>query len=1130
LNGGTASVAGTMTISTAAVKSLGRVLTNNNTVDLRDGNIGGGGSFTNNATFNRSTVNTPITFAPAFSNGGTVNLLTGSLAFNGGYTQTAGITNLAGGNMSSPLTIFINGGTLKGNGTVSGSVSNSATVAPGASPGLITIAGNYSQTPSGILDIELAGTTPGSGYDRLAVSGAATLSGTVNVTLISGFTLSGGDLFDVVTYTSHSGVFTTENLPPFPGGTFSSTYTATSYQLLAATPSAADVSISKTGPANAASGDFVNYTIVVKNLGPGSAAGIIVSDPTPPGLEFQANTGDCTTPFPCTLGTLAANETRTIIATYRVTTTGGSTITNTATLNVTDPNNSNNSASASTAVACPAITPTNLKPSGSAASSGNLSWSPTGAEVYEVFLGPKGSGCSTSFGKTLSSTMPYQLQPNTEYEWRVEASFDGCPVQSSGCVTFKTDACAIPDAPLASVVGQATSTKSYRVEWEQVSGATRYEVDEAANAGFTGPVTTTVTEGLSVEFNHEAAQPTGYYYRVRALNDCNDEPGPYSIIIRVVIVPPPTPTDPNPTFTIPVGSDDVIVHHIFIPGQPGQTLSYTATADREWLFVTPSTGALPPQGVTLDVIINPEELPNGTFTATIIVSISGGLSRGLTAHANTTTSIPITVNLVTPVTPVSSKGPTQYSLIVPAVGHLPGIDSAWQSDVRLTNAGFRSTRYRLTFTRAAGTSGGVKQTDVNVDAGATIAFDDIVKSWYGFGSLGDGESGMLEIVPIDDPPNSSLVTVASSRTYNVTSTGTLGQFIPAIPFPSFIGKAATGGLAQILSLQQIAQSAAYRTNVGLVDGSGKGASAVISIFNGAGTKLLDISQTLAAGQQLQLNALLAQNNITLSDGRIEVKVTGGDGKVTAYASVVDGGTGDPLLVSGVPLTQAGATRYVLPGAANLNAGSADWRTDMRIFNYGNISQTATLTLFPIGGATPLTASVFAEAGKILALDNVVKTLFGGDNIGGAVHVTTAQPASFIVSGRTYNQTATGTYGQFIPGVTVEQGIAKGGRTLHILQVEDSVRSRTNIGVLEISGKPATVELQIVLPDSKFTPVIQVPLAANEYRQFNVIRDLALGNVYNARVAVRVIDGDGRVTAYGSLIDEHTNDPAYIPGQ
>ncbi|HEX2121781.1 MAG TPA: hypothetical protein VHL59_09075, partial [Thermoanaerobaculia bacterium] len=529
--------------------------------------------------------------------------------------------------------------------------------------------------------------------------------------------------------------------------------------------------------------------------------------------------------------------------------------------------------------------------------------------------------------------------------------------------------------------------------------------------------------------------------------------------------------------------------------------------------------------MTLHVMADPRTLPNGTFTATVIVTIEGAASSRVRSHG-TTTSIPITVNLVTPVTPKPSKeAASQHAIIVPAVGHLDGQDSHWQSDVRITNAGFRNYKYRLTFTPAGGTALGVKETNVTVDAGATIALDDIVKNWFGQGSLGDGASGMLEILPLEDAENAAKVTVASSRTYNVTANGTLGQFIPAVPFPSFIGRAAGNALPTILGLQQIAQTKSYRTNVGIVEGSGQPVQALINVFNAQGTKLLSIPTQLVAGQQLQLNGLLAANNLSLDDGRIEVQVTGGNGKITAYASVIDGDTGDPLLVSATPLTGSGATKYVLPGVTNINSAFANWRTDMRVFNYGTTPQSATLTFYPVGNPARV-AQIVANPGEVLTLDNIVKTLFDGEGLGGAVHLTTPQPAPFVVTGRTYNQTEHGTFGQFIPAVTVGEAVGKGGRTLHILQVEDSVRYRTNVGLTEVSGQPALVELQVVLPDSKITPTVQVPLAANEFRQFSLIRDLGLGNAYNARIAVRVIDGTGRVTAYGSVIDETTNDPTY----
>jgi len=39
-----------------------------------------------------------------------------------------------------------------------------------------------------------------------------------------------------------------------------------------------------------------------------------------------------------------------------------------------------------------------------------------------------------------------------------------------------------------------------------------------------------------------------------------------------------------------------------------------------------------------------------------------------------------------------------------------------------------------------------------------------------------------------------------------------------------------------------------------------------------------------------------------------------------------------------------------------------------------------------------------------------------------------------------------------------------------------------------------------------------------------------GNVYNGRVSVRVIDGTGKVAAYGSVIDNRTQDPTYVPAE
>ncbi|HEY3055042.1 MAG TPA: hypothetical protein VGK31_03810, partial [Thermoanaerobaculia bacterium] len=649
-----------------------------------------------------------------------------------------------------------------------------------------------------------------------------------------------------------------------------------------------------------------------------------------------------------------------------------------------------------------------------------------------------------------------------------------------------------------------------------------YEFQEADNDAFNNPLTQT-TPQTSVSYMHSTtSNALVFFYRVRAFSSCTNTPGPFSKTVRVVILPI-TVNLRNPSVNVPAGSKDLVVQQVFIPGESAP-VAFTATADRPWIVkIEPSSGILPTAGIILNVTIDPALLPNGTFTATVIITFPSSSTR-IEPNGNTSKSVPVTINLVTPVVPNDRNAPTADSLIIPAVGRLIGLNSQWRSDVRIFNASPQKLKYLLNF--VAQGSSDVKQTTIETEIGATTALDDIIHNWYGFGEVGDSATGVLEIRPLppDSGPASALTTILSSRTYSLSGDGTLGQFIPAVPFKNF------SGAGTRLSMQQIAQSSAYRTNFAVIEASGSPVSVLLSMFNSAGTKLFDLPVNLAGGEQKLLNGLLAQQGVSVTDGRMEVSVTGGDGKITAYASVVDNANADPLFVPGKPLGKDTARSYVVPGVADLNNGAANWRTDMRIFNSGSVAQAVNLTFYQAdNAAAPRVTTVTVNPNEVKVLDSVVASVFSATNVGGAVHADTAVDSQLVVTGRTYNQTASGTLGQFIPAATLADGIDRSGRALNILQVEDSSRYRTNVGLAEMSGKPSTVEISVTLPDSKVTPIIQVPLAANEFRQFG-LAEFGLGNVYNARVSVKVIDGDGRVTAYGSVIDQITTAPTYVAAQ
>jgi len=107
---------------------------------------------------------------------------------------------------------------LTGIGTIQTNLVNAGTVSPGESPGVITVDGHYTQESTGVLEIELGGTTTGTGYDQLVVTGDADLNNALKVTLIDSFVPVLDNSFTVMTFNNLNGQFTERNLPELGPG------------------------------------------------------------------------------------------------------------------------------------------------------------------------------------------------------------------------------------------------------------------------------------------------------------------------------------------------------------------------------------------------------------------------------------------------------------------------------------------------------------------------------------------------------------------------------------------------------------------------------------------------------------------------------------------------------------------------------------------------------------------------------------------------------------------------------------------------------------------------------------------------------------------------------------------------
>jgi BACON domain-containing protein len=675
------------------------------------------------------------------------------------------------------------------------------------------------------------------------------------------------------------------------------------------------------------------------------------------------------------------------------------------------------------------------------------------------------------------------------------------------------------------------SGNPYTVSWSPVIdvNANTFVIDESTASDFSAITETRTVTGLNTQFQHSVSASTFYYYRVRAMT-CNGSPGQNSPTVHITVQTIQTATGRSGDAVAPAGSTDPVSIKFSIPGS-SNSVSFSASVDKPYLTVTPASGTISPGGTTVTVTANPGGLPPGANTGTLSVT-----SNGETSNKS------VSVSLVTPVGPGSKTLPPTNALIIPVVGHAPGANGPFQSDVRLTNVSSAAIDYQLSFTKSgADATQSQQKTTVSVDPQQTLALNDIVRDFFGIGTTdapGDAAVGSLEIRPLN---SSSTLTYASSRTYTFNKKGSFGQYIAAIPFSTFATNASLVPLgppqtASPLSLQQVAQSAKFRTNLGLVEGSGVAASGKINFYDDSGGLLKTVPYSLKPGEQQQKNLAVDYGINNLTDGRIEVTIDSAAGAVSAYASVLDNITSDPLAVMPVPVqsSQLLATRFVLPGMAEIVSPFSNFHSDVRLFNAGSSPINVTATYYPAG----LTSAQFTiDPGKVRAIDNVLPSLFSSAPPGGgSIVFTTPTPSSLVATGRTYSNSTDpdyigGTFGQFIPGVSPQQGIGMGERPLQILQLEQSNNFRSNLGVAELTGNHTTVRITAFVPDSKIAPSTVVELDPNQFTQLGSVlagQGFNLGtSVYNARIMVEVIGGSGRVTAYGSVIDNATGDPTYV---
>ncbi|MGK2857004.1 MAG: hypothetical protein ACSLFQ_07350 [Thermoanaerobaculia bacterium] len=194
------------------VLSEGSSITNAGILDIFEGNVdrgsGAGGSITNNSLMRMRTT-TPVTIGVDVTNNDEFEVGAGSVTFaSAAYTQVGGKTTVSGGSLAGQVNI--NGGTFSGTGTVNGNFVNGGTIQLAApiSFGQLTVNGTFAQQPTGVVQIKIGSANQ---FDRLVISGLATLGGQLSLSFLGGFVPTAGMQFPIITFGTSLGQFAIQN-------------------------------------------------------------------------------------------------------------------------------------------------------------------------------------------------------------------------------------------------------------------------------------------------------------------------------------------------------------------------------------------------------------------------------------------------------------------------------------------------------------------------------------------------------------------------------------------------------------------------------------------------------------------------------------------------------------------------------------------------------------------------------------------------------------------------------------------------------------------------------------------------------------------------------------------------------
>ncbi len=432
--------------------------------------------------------------------------------------------------------------------------------------------------------------------------------------------------------------------------------------------------------------------------------------------------------------------------------------------------------------------------------------------------------------------------------------------------------------------------------------------------------------------------------------------------------------------------------------------------------------------------------------------------------------------------------------------------SNWKTNLAIANRLAGTAQLTLVYRH----DGGESTRTADVPTGQVVEYENAAAELFGV----PDSSGAVEV-------RSLFPVIVTARTFNDTAGGTYGQFLPGVEM--FDGLLA----GQTAALSQLRSSSDFRTNVGFVNFGGDTAVVQTRLHDGNGQPVAGgpLTDSVPPWGWHQRNRAFGS---TVCEGcYATVSLAGGEGPIWAYASVVDNHSGDPTTVPMeiVSVLHDGGELLVAGVAEISGAAGTDWKSNVAALNRSGRHVDGTLFYRHADGVASTAVSL--ADGELVEWENVAALLGVPDSSGAAA---VAADGPLVVTARTFNATADGTYGQFLPGLGSAAAVAPGGVGV-LSQIKRTADFRTNIGFTNFSADACDVRIRLFGADGtqKGEEILVQDVPAGGWKQQGQVFRTA--GVAECPIGYAVVTADTpgcELWSYASVVDNDSGDPTTIP--